>query len=141
MGGIDPISASLMAAGTLAAQHQQAKSAARAAGEQQNLQYQMLWKQQEQKTKQQRDLLKRQLASSRAALAGGGIGFAGGSGQALMQGMTQRVEEDIANGYDMAGLQHQARFAGAPKPSGIESLMQGIDKAKQVYQVFRPLVG
>lgn len=95
----------------------QADAAAEAQAQQQSLQSQMLWQQQEQRARQQRDLLKRQMATARASLAAGGIGFGGGSGQALMAGMTKKAEEDIADGYDAASLRHQLQFGdGQDRP-------------------------
>lgn len=94
----------------------QADAAAEAQAQQQSLQSQVLWQQQEQRARQQRDLLKRQMATARASLAAGGIGF-GGSGQALMAGMTKKAEEDIADGYDAASLRHRLQFGdGEDRP-------------------------
>lgn len=127
---------------SMAQQGQQAKAAARAQADQQNLQSQMLWQQQEQQTKQRRDLLKRQMASARAALAGGGVGFAGGSGAALMAGLARQAEEDIADGYAMTNLRHQASFGGQEEVPG-RGLQQGLQLAQQgwqTFQVLRPLL-
>lgn len=146
MGGINPVAAAFQVGmGTLqmAAQRDQAKAAANAQAQQQNLQYQMLWQQQQQRAKQQRNLLNRQLASSRAALAAGGLGFAGGSGAALMAGMTRQAEDEIADGYAATNLQHQARFGTGEetKKGAAQSLLDGIQTVQRGYQVLRPLIG
>lgn len=123
----------------LIAQSQQAGAAAKAQAQQAEIQNQALWQQQEQRTRQQQDLLKRQLASSRAALAAGGVGFAGGSGQALMQGMVRNAQEGIADSYANASLQHQAQSAGRIGGGAAAGLHQGLQTVQQGLQILKPL--
>jgi hypothetical protein len=129
-----------------AAQRQQQKAMIQQQQQQQDLQSRMIWQAQDQQDRQRRDLLKRQLASNRAALASGGGGFAGGSGAALLAGLTRQTEQDIADGHQTAELQHLSRFGtGEPKPSsaaralqGMQAVQQGLQTAQQVFGVFRP---
>lgn len=139
MGGFAPMAMSIgMQAAQQVAQQKQAKAAAEAQGQQQALQSQMLWQQQDQRAKQQRNLMARQLASARASLAGGGIGFAGGSGQALIAGMARQSEEDIADGFQATKLRHELQFGGERRDSG-QKLQQGLAMAQQGYQLLRPM--
>lgn len=121
----------------MAEQQRQAKAAANAQAQQQAAQSQLLWQQQEQRAKQQRDLLKRQVATARASLAGGGMGIAGGSGEALMAGLVRRTEEDISDGASAASLRHEAQFGGERvRPN---RLLQGIEDARKGYSLLKPL--
>lgn len=140
MGGFAPIAASVaMQVAQQASQQQQAKTAADSQGQQQAVQSQMLWQQQDRQARQQRNLMARQLASARASLAGGGIGFAGGSGQALMAGMARRSEQDIADGFQAARLRHELQFGGERNDGGGQGLQQGLAMAQQGYQLFQPM--
>jgi hypothetical protein len=140
MGGFASVAASIgMQVAKHAAQQQQAKATTDAQGQQQALQSQMMWQQQEQHAKQQRNLLARQLASARASLAGGGIGFAGGSGQALMAGMARQSQEDIADGFQSTRLRHELQFGGERGGGSGQGLQQGLAMAQQGYDLIRPL--
>ncbi|MBF0325644.1 MAG: hypothetical protein HQL42_11315 [Alphaproteobacteria bacterium] len=133
----------LTAATTVAsqvAQRQQQEAAMRSQQQQAELQSQMMWRQADQQARQQRDLLKRQLAANRAALAGGGMGFDGGSGAALMAGMARQTEQDLGDRQETLALQHQARFgtgegAGNALAQGLQAIRQG----QEIYGVMRPL--
>lgn len=138
MGGFVPMSTVVttgMQVAQQAAQHSQAKAEAAAQGQQQALQSQMLWQQQDQRAKQQRDLMKRQLATARASLAGGGIGLAGGSGQALMDGIARQAEDDIADGVRSTSLRHQLQFGDERRR---DPLAKGVAAAQQGYSLLRP---
>jgi hypothetical protein len=134
------IAGAALQAAQMLAQQQQARATVQQQQQQQALQSQMLWQQQEQTARQQRDLLKRQLASNRAALAGGGLGFAGGSGAALLAGLANRTEQGIADRYDQASLQHQARFPAQPGSSAAQNLLDGWQKSQEVFSIFRPFL-
>lgn len=139
MGGFASTAASVgMQVAQMEAQRQQAKAAAETQGQQVALQSQMLWQQQDQRAKQQRDLLKRQLATARASLAGGGIGFAGGSGQALMEGFARRTADEIADGDSATRLRHQLQF-GTGGDDG-KDLQRKLDAVQQGYSILRPFI-
>ncbi|MEW5726638.1 MAG: hypothetical protein AB1918_02320 [Pseudomonadota bacterium] len=138
MGGFDPLTAGIAITGMIA-QREQAGAAAKAQAQQAEVQNRALWQQQEQRTRQQKDLLKRQLASSRAALAAGGVGFAGGSGQALMQGMARNAQEGIADSFANASLQQEAMSAGQRRPTAAEGIHQGLQTISQGLQILKPL--
>lgn len=142
MGGMNPVATAItmgMDVAQKGEQTRQAKQAAAAQQQQVDLQAQMLWQQQGQRAKQQRDLLKRQLATARASLAGGGIGLAGGSGQALMEGLSRRTEEDIADGHAATALRHRLQFGEDERDDG--KVARGLAAARQGYQVLRSLIG
>ncbi len=143
MGGFEEVMLAVNAASGLAglaAQDQQARGNAKAQAQQAEVQNKMLWQQHEQQTKRQQDLLKRQLASSRAALAAGGVGFAGGSGQALMQGMARNAQQGIADSYADASLRHEAQSAGQSGGSSAAGLAQGLQTIGQGMSILKPWI-
>lgn len=141
MGGFAPIAIQAgMQVAQMQAQRQQAKAAAEAQGKQTAMQGELLWQQQQQHAKRQRDLLKRQLATARASLAAGGGGFAGGSGQALMEGLVRQTEEDIGDGAQATALRHRLQFGDGERDKP-DRLQQGIAAAQQGYALLRPFVG
>lgn len=138
-GGGNPYLTMAMTAAQMLMQKQAADKQARSQSAGDDLQAQSLWQEQDQRAKQQRDLLKRQMASARAALAGGGIGFGGGSGAALLSGMAKQTEQNIADGYDSTNLRHQIRFgSGERNRVPAEGLFQGLQMAQQGMSLFRP---
>jgi hypothetical protein len=108
-----------------------------AARQQQEWQAQAMWQQSEQQARQQRDLLKRQLASGRAALAGGGVGFAGGSGAALLAGLSRQVERDIAD--DTERMRRSWPGADGGGETSLVRAQDGLQKVQDLYGVMRPL--
>jgi hypothetical protein len=130
----------IAAALTMAQQLGQGAQQQAAAGQQQqqqDWQAQMLRQQSDQQARQQRDLLKRQLASNRAALAGGGVGFAGGSGAALLAGLSRQTEQDIADDTDR--LRWSWPAAGGAGVASASRAQDGLQKVQDLYGVMRPL--
>ena len=108
----------------LIAGQQQANRAAKAQAEQISAQNAYLAQQQEVRVKQQRDLLKQQLASTRARLAAGGIGIGSGSGQALMSGMVRDSEEQLSDSDALLQARQASSAAGSGSGGG---LLQGLE--------------
>lgn len=108
----------------LIAGQQQANRAAKAQAEQISAQNAYLTQQQEVRAKQQRDLLKQQLASTRARLAAGGIGVGSGSGQALMSGMVRDSEEQLSDSDALLQARQASSAAGSGSGGG---LLQGLE--------------
>ena len=131
------IAAAVMQAVMQMQQARQAQAAQRAQIQQQEQQNQLMWQQQDQQVRQKRDLLNRQLAANRAALAAGGIGFAG-SGAALMGGLARQAQAGIADDYANATLASQVRASGKSGSSS-DGLMQGLQLAQQGLSVIRPM--
>lgn len=133
MGGYIPAALGMASAIT---DNKQAKADTAAQVSQINTQNQLMWQQQEQQAKQKRDLLARQLATTRARLAAGGVGSDSASGQALMTGLTRQTETGIADDYDLAALQQEARGTGESSLSGLQ---QSLSLAKKSYNIFNSL--
>ncbi|CAA7612908.1 hypothetical protein [Magnetospirillum sp. UT-4] len=125
------------------AQQQQAKASAQAQQQQMDLQNQMLMQQHEQQARQQRDLLKRQMATARASLSAGGIGFAGGSGGALLEGLTRQTASDLADSAATTRLRYQSMFPAQDSGGGggLAGLQQGLGMAQQGFELFQSLRG
>lgn len=123
---------------SMVAGHQQASKAAKAQAAQIEAQNAYAQQQQNIKAKQQRDLLDRQLASTRARLAAGGIGMGSGSGQALMSGMVRDSEEQLTD--QQALLDARASNATDRGSSG-DGLMQGLALARQGLNLFEKAWG
>ncbi len=123
---------------SMVAGHQQASKAAKAQAAQIEAQNAYAQQQQNIKAKQQRDLLNRQLASTRARLAAGGIGMGSGSGQALMSGMVRDSEEQLTD--QQALLDARASNAADQGSSG-DGLMQGLALARQGLNLFEKAWG
>ena len=123
---------------SMVAGHQQASKAAKAQAAQIEAQNAYAQQQQNIKAKQQRDLLNRQLASTRARLAAGGIGMGSGSGQALMSGMVRDSEEQLTD--QQALLDARASNAAGQGSSG-DGLMQGLALARQGLNLFEKAWG
>lgn len=123
---------------SMVAGHQQASKAAKAQAAQIEAQNAYAQQQQNIKAKQQRDLLNRQLASTRARLAAGGIGMGSGSGQALMSGMVRDSEEQLTD--QQALLDARASNATGQGSSG-DGLMQGLALARQGLSLFEKAWG
>ena len=98
-----------------------------------DLQNQMLEQQQAQQAQEQRDLLKRQAASARAALAAGVGGGTGGSATALLAGLTRQTEEGIATGNNNLLLRKQML---ANQDSDTSSGLDGLNSAFSVFRSF-----
>lgn len=95
----------------MAVQHQASKQAVDAQNAQIAQQNQLMAQEQQRRAKQRRDLLERQMAGARAAMAAGGGGFAGGSGAAVLAGLRQKTEEDIADEAQSIGGRMQGMRA------------------------------
>jgi hypothetical protein len=115
-----------------------ANAQAQSQADQINLQNQLLVQQQDQQAKQQRDLLKRQVASARAALAAGAGGASGGSGAALLAGLSRQSAEDIAAGVNSASLRQQQLYTRLNQDDGGSSKLA---LANQAFSVLKPLFG
>lgn len=88
----------------------------------------LLVQQQEQRSRQQRDLLAKQVASTRARLAAGGTGVGSGSGQALLAGMAKDAEGAIADSEALT----QTRLAGSGIGQGSgDGLLRGLGLAQK----------
>lgn len=137
MGGFDPVSFGMQAASMVAGQRQ-ASQAAKAQAAQVAAQNAYMQQQQDIKAKQQRDLLKQQLAATRARLAAGGIG-GGGSSQALMSGMVRDSEQQLAD--QQALLDTRAGNATSALGSSGDGLTQGLSVIRQGMGLLRQLPG
>lgn len=122
----------------MVAGQQQSRKAAQAQADQMSAQNQYVAQQQAVRVKQQRDLMARQLASTRARLSAGGMGVGGGSSQALLAGMVKGNETDIAD----ADALRQTRQAnsGIGLSSG-DGLQQGLAMAQKTWGILRGLPG
>lgn len=136
MGTMQAISTGFQAAQLVAGQRQ-ANSAARAQAEQVAAQNAYLTQQQQIREKQQRDLLKRQVAATRAKLSAGGGGAGGGSGQALLAGMVKAGEGQLAD--DAALLQTRQNNSTIGLSSG-DGLAQSLDTIQKSWNLLRPYV-
>lgn len=142
MGGTNSMLPMIMQGASMVAQQAGGQSAANAQAQSQadqiNLQNQLLVQQQEQQVKQQRDLLKRQAASARAALAAGTGGISGGSGAALLAGLSRQSAEDIAAGLNTASLRQQALYSRLNQD---DSGTRNLNMVDQTFSVLKPLFG
>lgn len=142
MGGTSTMLPMIMQGASMIAQQADGQSTANAQAQSQadqiNLQNQLLVQQQQQQVKQQRDLLKRQTASARAALAAGTGGISGGSGAALLAGLSRQSAEDIAAGLDSASLRQQQLYAPLNQGDGGS---RNLNIANQAFSVLKPLFG
>ncbi|MBR9971173.1 hypothetical protein [Magnetospirillum sulfuroxidans] len=142
MGGTANMLPMIMQGASMIAQQAGSQNAASAQAQSQadqiNLQNQLLVQQQDQQAKQQRDLLKRQVASARAALAAGAGGAQGGSGAALLAGLSRQSAEDIAAGFNSASLRQQQLYARLNQDEGGSGTLA---LANQAFSVLKPLFG
>jgi|AGTN01.1.fsa_nt_gi hypothetical protein len=129
MGAVQAFVPAALAVANTVVQAQQANRTQKAQADQVAAQNRMLEQQQRQREKQQRDLLARQLATARARLSAGGGGADGGSGLALLSGLTRRSEEDLAD----AALLTRMRQTNAGNSLGASSA-SGLEKALSLYQ-------
>jgi hypothetical protein len=137
------IAQAAMQAVQMVAQQQQQKNATEQAQKQQDLQMRLLWQQQQQNVKQQKDLLKRQLAQSRAAMAAGGAGGLGGSGAALMAGLARQNSEALNDEYASTKLRHQVQFGdgSVAKQNRAADALNMMGQAQQMYGAMQPFFG
>ncbi|MCR6632883.1 MAG: hypothetical protein NVV74_24125 [Magnetospirillum sp.] len=125
----------------LAAGQQQARKAAQAQANQVAAQNQYLAQQQELKAKQQRDLMARQLASTRARLAAGGMGVGGGSSRALLEGMVRDSESDLADSTALLKSRQDSAADAFNTGSAADGLQQGLSLVQKGWDIFRSLPG
>ncbi|NFV81895.1 hypothetical protein [Magnetospirillum aberrantis] len=136
MGGFE---SAAMALGSMVANQQQSRQAAKAQSAQMEAQNALVVQQQQIKAKQQRDLLSRQMASARARLAAGGVGVGSGSGQALLAGMVKDSESQLADSDAL--LQGRQAASSAGNSSSGSGLLQGLNTVQQAWNVIQRLPG
>lgn len=136
MGGFE---SAAMALGSMVANQQQSRQAAKAQSAQMEAQNALVVQQQQIKAKQQRDLLSRQMASTRARLAAGGVGVGSGSGQALLAGMVKDTESQLADSDAL--LQGRQAASSAGNNSSGSGLLQGLNTVQQAWNVIQRLPG
>jgi hypothetical protein len=94
------------------------------------------WQQQEDiRAKQQRDLLQRQLATTRARLAAGGIGTSG-SGQALMAAMVRDSEDALSDSQALLDSRISNASDGYSSSGSSGGLLQGLSLAGRAFNMF-----
>jgi len=84
---------------------------------------------------ERRDLLARQQATQRAQMATWGIGGAGGSSDALLSGMSQRSDSDLA-ALDRNATLRSARNQASLLDDDTKSSASALNLAKSGYDVF-----
>ncbi|MBL6945710.1 MAG: hypothetical protein ISR47_03635 [Rhodospirillales bacterium] len=100
MGGIDPISLAVTAAG-MAAARQKSKRAASTARQNAELQARQIRERQAMEARRAREALKKQTATQRARFGASGAGGSGGSGDALLKGLADETERGIDDMYKL----------------------------------------
>lgn len=116
-------------------QSQSNEDAAQARAQQVALQNDLIESDRQAQAAERRDLLARQQASQRAQLAAWGVGGEGGSSEALLNGMSQRSDGDLAALNRSADLR-SARNRASLLDDDDRSSASALDLARNGYKVF-----
>lgn len=137
MAGFESIAIPL-ASGALgiAGQAGQQNAAQKAQAQQAEAANQTLADQYERESRKRRSLLEREMATARARLGAMGVGGAGGSGAAVLDGLQQRADQDQAELRDEV---EQRMVRGQARTPGASSV--GVSTARLGLDVLRPFVG
>jgi len=111
------------------------KKAAEAREQQVALQNDLIESERQTQAAERRDLLARQQATQRAQMATWGVGGEGGSSEALLSGLSQRSDSDLAALNRSAALR-TARNRASLLDDDDTSSASGLDLAKSGYKVF-----
>lgn len=111
------------------------KKAAEAREQQVALQNDLIESERQTQAAERRDLLARQQASQRAQLAAWGVGGEGGSSEALLSGLSQRSDSELAV-LDRTAALRSARNRASLLDSDDNSSASGLNLAKDGYKVF-----
>lgn len=131
MGGFDPVSSIFSTGLMLAGQ----RGGQKAVDQQQAAANQAAAEQYENEARRRRSLLDREMASARARLGAMGVGGAGGSAAAVVEGLQRRSDEDMAELRQ--DLQRREAKAAASRPSSGAAL----NPAQFGLQILRPFNG
>ncbi|CCG41958.1 hypothetical protein [Magnetospirillum molischianum] len=128
------IPAALSLAGSVT-QAQSASSSAKARAQQVAVQNQMIESDRQAQATERRDLLARQQATQRAKMASWGVGGEGGSSDALLGGLSQRSDSDLAALNRSAALRTERNQISLLDDDG-RSSASALNMAKSSYKVF-----